>query len=540
MQKHTASKVQRFVAPDMGRALKMLSNELGGEAILLASRRVASGVEVVGLPPGAATNNIDMSQLYGERRRNERRANGRRAADEAELELPIEALSQFAAESVDGSTDLSQEDSKALHNNAQSRRSFGDTLARLRSDYPSLLGDAAGSSANARDLDADLDGIDHSPAALKPEIGLRHTASALAEQILQLPHEPARVKGETLPESGLAAVSGQLNFVASARQEESMPIDAIQVELKQLKTLLADSLARNHSETVLPQPAQYIVMQRLLQMGFSQTVITALLQNVSGNDVEALWSACLEQLNLVLPLLEKEVVDGGGLFALVGPLGAGKSSVMAMLLGRFIEQDKAGEVAVISMEGARSDVISQLTSLAGITYLPVDADFSFTQRVSQCSRFRTVLIDTANGLDEAKPLHGIFDEAHADNIKISELLVLPATGEQRYLRHVIQQYNSPHTAGCVLTFYDQAQSIGEIMSLLLSERMQAAYVARGTLLPEHLTVPSKQQMLQELSFEQTDEIAFEVLAPTLKIKAGNRMPSLSVESAAKLDCEARL
>ena len=58
------------------------------------------------------------------------------------------------------------------------------------------------------------------------------------------------------------------------------------------------------------------------------------------------------------------------------------------------------------------------------------------------------------------------------------------------------------------------------MSLLLSERMQAAYVARGTLLPEHLTVPSKQQMLQQLSFEQTDEMAFEVLAPTLNIKAG--------------------
>ena len=528
MQKQTANRVQRFVAPDMGRALKMLTNELGGEAILLASRPVASGVEVVGLPPGAATNNIDMSQLYGERRRNERRANGRRAADEAALELPIEPLSEFTAELVNGSTDLSHEDSEVLRNNAQSRRSFADTLARLRTDYPSLLGDSAGSSANAHDLTTDLDGIDHSPAALEPDIGIRNTANALAEQIHHVSHESPRVKGETLPENGVAAVSEQLNAVDSAGQEGSMPIDAIQVELKQLKALLADSLARNHGETVLPQPAQYIVMQRLLQMGFSQTVITALLQNVSGNDVEALWSACLEQLHLVLPLREKEVIDGGGLFALVGPLGSGKSSVMAMLLGRFIEQDKAGEVAVISMEGARSEVISQLTSLAGITYLPVDANFSLAQRINQCSRFRTVLIDTANGLDGAKSLQGMFDDAHADNIKISELLMLPATGEQRYLRHVIQQYNRPHTAGCVLTFYDQAQSVGEIMSLLLSERMQAAYVASGTLLPEHLTVPSKQQMLQKLAFEKTDERVFEVLAPTLNIKAGNRMPSLSV------------
>ena len=79
MQATTISKEQRFVAKDMSRAIRKLNEALGPEAILLSSRKVEEGVEVVALPAGEQFLASRLHHQAGDRRSNQRRQADRMA-----------------------------------------------------------------------------------------------------------------------------------------------------------------------------------------------------------------------------------------------------------------------------------------------------------------------------------------------------------------------------------------------------------------------------------------------------------------------------
>ena len=50
-------------------------------------------------------------------------------------------------------------------------------------------------------------------------------------------------------------------------------------------------------------------------------------------------------------------------------------------------------------------------------------------------------------------------------------------------------------AGCVLTKLDEAASVGEVLSLAISNRLPLAYVANGQAIPHDLTVANAKQLV---------------------------------------------
>ncbi|NNL56228.1 MAG: hypothetical protein HKO71_00620 [Pseudomonadales bacterium] len=493
------NKVQRFVARDMSSALRLLTGRFGADAILLASRRVNGGVEVAGLPAGSDARDIDPAQIYAERRHSERRAGERRARDAAASEP---ATSKPIATTTTATEPAS----------TRQQQSLGESLARLRSDYASLLDD----------LD-DTAVLPSGPVTSGTEGGgVRRAASELAQQIDELG-------------SAAQAAPGSQPLAAGEVQ-----VAQIQQELKALKTLLTDSLASHARQTVLPQPAQYVVMQRLRAMGFAPAVTTALLRSTGISDeqasssdaVEPLWSAVREQLLSVLPVSDSALLERDGVFALLGAAGAGKSSVLAMLLAQWVDQQQQAQVAVISLEGARSDLVAGLAALAGITYLPVDANFDLAARIAQCARFRTVFIDTGCGGDDSESVNAMLAQLRASEVRVQELLLLPATGEPRYLQRMLRRYRSEYSVGCILTFYDQVAAPGEIFSLLMRERLDVVGLAIGAVLPEHLLQPDRQALLEQLALHADapglEDLPQDIMAPGLQPKLDNSAHSLTI------------
>lgn len=403
---------QRFVAPDMARAMRMLADEMGDEAVLLSSRRVAEGVEVIGLPSGGKPSSDDVNQLHSDRRRQDRRKNVRVVEVKKSAALPI------------------------------------DTERRR---------------------------------AVQPEEGIQSAASQLA----------ARITGLT------PAIDG------------ADKLDDMSKELQQMKRLLAESITSSGStDDFLPQPIQYVVMNRLTQMGLSLPVVKALLQTATGDTVETLWQDCKRRLHNVIPTIEQEVLQTGGVLAVVGPSGSGKTALIAKLVASQALEHDAKDVAIISFDQGNLNTLLRLAELTGVAIFVVDKNHSFEQRIVQCTPYRHVFIDTNNESLEV---------IRKSSMTIKELLVLSATGEKRYLQRVINEYRADATLGCAFSFFDYTESLGELLSLLITEQLALCYMSEGLLLPEYLLAPDKDKLIKRLIAEQIT--AHEVMIPTVNMPA---------------------
>lgn len=463
-------RAQRFFAADMSSALKMLTDAYGADALLLSSRRVGSGVEVIGMPPGGEAPPQDSGRTspavpvqHSERRVGERRSSERRAVS------------------------ADQDDAGASSGDDQGadrrRRDFGDTLAKLSEQHADLL--------SQRDTE---------PGAL------RRAAAELAQRI-GLPAESgaAGERAESLFAPGVAPG-------AAPAQAAEGSADDVRGELRALREVLGDALATQDS--ALPGPARYMVLRRLAAMGLSPAVGKALVEAAADGefdeaDVPGLWSACRDRLAALLPLLEQDVLAGGGVFALTGPSGSGKSSLAAALLARAVSRREHGELAIFYTPGAQNPTLAELAGLAAVPYIALRGDAPLNQQLAAQAQRRCVLVDTAG---QSRWLANGWRE-QAEALGLREILAMPATGEQRYLRDMLAEYRSPLTFCAALTFYQRAGNIGALLSLLLSERLALALAASDPLLPEKLRQPDASWLLQELGFALACEPDDALLAP---------------------------
>lgn len=480
MQKQIG-KERRYVASDMSRAMRMLTDELGADAVLLSSRRVKEGVEVIGLASGEEISTDDFAALHSDRRRQERRAQGRRSDDNR------------------------QRGNQYSEQNKQEKES-----SALFSGEPSALGQKAASSLNTEPLDKALldkwlqeDGSFSGFEANQPitsdgtnihendlhKTDLRKTASDLAQRVQALNDKPLVVES----------------------------LEGVTQTLDQVKDMLAKSVEHQNgkAEDFLPQPNEYIVTNRLLAMGLSSSVAKALVQSTSAGTVDELWCSTTEKINKILPVVEEDLLKGGGVFALVGPKGAGKTSIIAKLLTQFALRGEAEDLAIISFDDGAQGAISRLAAVSGIPLLFVDKQYSLNDRIQQCAKRRLVLIDTSNDLLAKKYQNSL--QSLEESLQVKEILVLPATGEIRYLQCVLKDYRSERSAACALTFFEQTHALGELMSLLLMERLNIAYLSEGTILPDKLTIPNKTALLQQLMFFGTSEVGTQIQMPIVNM-----------------------
>ncbi|MBT8138502.1 MAG: hypothetical protein KJP25_01945 [Gammaproteobacteria bacterium] len=465
---------QRFYARDMGTAMKMLSDAFGADALLLSSKRVGSGVEVLGLPPSpGASHELQASQSAdraqrrrvhdnAERRQSDRRRAERRAGD-ANPANEVREQGVERGEAVGDSGGAAQ------------RRQFGDTLAKLSSEHAALFGQRERAEAGS------AESFDHS-------VDMREAASALAERIGSLLGErPAT-------DSFTAASSGQ---------------DAsIQSELRAMRAMLDEKLQANPSQSMLPEPERYLVQHRLQRMGLSAAVCSALMETVEGDDVAKLWSDCRQKLAALVPIVAREALQGSAILALLGPAAAGKSSVASMLLARAVAAGEIDSIALFHLDGARDARLAELAELAGVAFTALRSADSLREQLAGSAHKRLLLID----MPADQPLPKSWRQ-EADALQLRELLVLPATGDARFLREVVRRHRSERTFASVLSFYQRATALGEVLSLLLSERLPLAWLTKGAVLPEHLCDPDADSLLQDLGFAGDCPAHEAVLAP---------------------------
>lgn len=406
-------RVKRFFAADMRSAMKLVRDEMGAEASIIANRRVAGGVELTAAldyeaprltPP---TPGLDL-----------------------ELKKTQERIISARASLQDGE--------RPSDGPSVNRQLFGDSMRQA----------AEQGSPVARDLLERLHSERAAPAA---------------------PAEPA---ARTAP-------------VAND------DFDAMRSEIAGLRDMLESQLGGlAWGQVNQHQPRQASLWRRLVHLGLPPELCKELLAKVADvTDVRQAWRLLLAHLAQGIPALREELIDQGGVIALVGPTGAGKTTTLGKLAARYVLKHGSQSVALVTMDTYRIGAHEQLRTLGRILNVPVrvvDEQNSLNDVLEEFSNKRLVLVDTA-GLQAQDPqLRGQLSELAAQGTRISTLLVLAATSQYRVLKAAWHNYRSCSPVGCILTKVDEAATLGEALGLAMEQRLPVAYVADGQRIPDDL------------------------------------------------------
>jgi flagellar biosynthesis protein FlhF len=200
----------------------------------------------------------------------------------------------------------------------------------------------------------------------------------------------------------------------------------------------------------------------------------------------------LGMLSRCVAVSDRAQSDRGGVTALVGPTGVGKTTTIAKLAARAVMRHGAGQVALVSTDHFRIGAAAQLEHygrLLGVRVYPAYDAQSLRQVLELLRGCHTVLIDTAGvaGHDArlAEQL-ATLEDFNGEAGELRSCLVLAANAQSQSLEEAVRAYLPLKPQACILTKLDEAPSLGGALSVLIRHRLALDYTTDGQRVPEDI------------------------------------------------------
>lgn len=285
---------------------------------------------------------------------------------------------------------------------------------------------------------------------------------------------------------------------ASSSAQSDLAIKAMQSEIQSLRELVRDQL---REQDALRNPTEALVRSRLLRAGFSDAYVKRLLKLLildAEMDSRAAWQQVLERLKGEVQTLDEEFIDKGGVVALLGPTGVGKTTTLGKLAARYVLKHGAEGLALVTTDCYRIAAYEQLRTfgrILGVTVRVVDENNALDMTLKSLRNKSLVLIDTA-GLNVRDPnLQTQMNLLGSTQARIRRFMVLPATSQAGVLLDTYEAYREAGLNGCVLTKLDEAVNLGEVLGLVLEKRLPVSYITNGQKIPDDVQLASPASLL---------------------------------------------
>jgi flagellar biosynthesis protein FlhF len=270
-----------------------------------------------------------------------------------------------------------------------------------------------------------------------------------------------------------------------------MGYGAMQRELQDLRRVVETGLAgMTWSDKRLREPLQARVLEELSAMDIAPDVAMALAAlTPRRTSLENPSHIPLALLAKHLPIVNDPTCVTGGITAVVGPTGAGKTTTIAKLAARWCMQHGSQDLALVSTDGYRIGAREQLMTYARILGAPMHAANGAEELLRVLERLKSkklILIDTAGMGPRDERLTEQLSALKYGASGARVLLALPAQAEGQALDEIVCAFVRVKPAACILTKVDEAASLGAAISTVLRHKLKIAYVCNGQRVPEDL------------------------------------------------------
>ena len=450
--------VQRFIAPTSREAMAKARMAFGDSAVILSSRTTDQGFEVL------ASAEEDLTDLAGPAAAPAPRVN-------ANSSRP--AFSDRVAEQA-SRTQLSQssvaQDTETM---AMSTLSFQEYVReRMLRKRREAMGAQAPATPSLGMAAATAPTHEAPPVSrpVWPQAQATHQAAGLAQSLRPQPAPVSRVQ----PVAPTPASPSEQGLAS---------------ELQSLKAMIED---RFNTLAWLGQsrqsPLQSQIMHKLIRAGYSPTVARAVLERMPADFAAGdafRWVQQVLARNIKVSDNAGTLSDEGGIFALIGATGVGKTTTAAKLAAQCVKSYGAHSVGLITLDAYRIAGYDQLRTLGRmlgvVAHLAHDAA-ALQDLLGLLANKRMVIIDTAGFSQRDPRIQEMLEILASPAIK--KMLVINASSHGDTMDDVLTAYRVPDLYGVVLSKTDEAVKLGPALDAMIRHQVVLRGLCTGQRVPE--------------------------------------------------------
>jgi flagellar biosynthesis protein FlhF len=461
--------VKKFTAPTSREALRKVRDALGPDAVILSNRPVDGVVEILAL------DNDDVASLAS-------------PAPESEMAAPRPQLHHM--------------DDVPAAPAAPAARTLHAAGAPRPYDAPA-----------ARSFEAEP--APRAPAA-RPAMPSFQDFEEPAAQAIPTPHTYAnrRAAQPEAPSLDMAAMTAMMSAaIAQAKESAAAEMQGMMSELRAMRGMMETQLSElSWGSTQQREPQKAAVLREMLAAGFSASLSRYLIDKLpAGKDAaESLrWIKTVLARNITSMSDEDAILDRGGVFALVGPTGVGKTTTTAKLAARCVMRHGPEKLALITTDAYRIGGHEQLRiygKILGVMVHSVKDEADLRIALKELRNKHTVLIDTIGMSQRDQMVTEQVAMLTESGANVQRLLCLNATSTNETLNEVVRAYQGTGLAGCIMTKMDEAASIGNVLDVIIRQKLNLHYISNGQRVPEDLHLADR-AMLVDRAFRTKKDAA---------------------------------
>ena len=280
-------------------------------------------------------------------------------------------------------------------------------------------------------------------------------------------------------------------------------MESMMQEIKSMRHVLQSQLAEmTWAGMQQRNPAKSELLNQLLAAGFSAGLARQVAEKApaaQSSEQMQEWAKSVLAQNLQTIADESEVLDRGGVFALVGPTGVGKTTTTAKLAARYVMKHGSNSLGLITTDGYRIGGHEQLRiygKILGVMVHAVKDEADLKIALNELKGKHTILIDTVGVSQRDRMVAEQIAMLHKAGSNIRKLLCLNATSTGETLADVIRAYRGHGLHGAIVTKLDEAATIGGALDIIIREKLRLYYMANGQRVPEDLHVGNKQLLIR--------------------------------------------
>lgn len=260
----------------------------------------------------------------------------------------------------------------------------------------------------------------------------------------------------------------------------------------QLATLAWNDLSRR-------APLQTELLKQLTVLGLANDLAGELVAQLPSKlELSEAHRLALALMARRIATIDERWIEQGGIVAMVGPTGVGKTTLIAKLAARWVLRHGPRSLALISADSVRIGAQEQVHTLGRLLGAPayaIEGVHELPDLLDHLADRRLVLIDTAGLSQRDERLAGELETLVAAHTKLETTLVLSAAAQAGAIEETFERFAAANAASCVLTKLDEATSLGGAISMLIRSGLPVAYLSDGQRVPEDLSAARSHQLI---------------------------------------------